>query len=85
MFRDYNAQWLNAMSMFLIYYLLLFIICSHFKGTFVRRLTLETIQKKYFYHQGGPIIMAQIENEYGNVEKCIFHHLNHQFPFFFLL
>jgi hypothetical protein len=28
----------------------------------------EALSRSYYYHQGGPIILSQIENEYGNVE-----------------
>ncbi|OHT10887.1 Beta-galactosidase [Tritrichomonas foetus] len=31
---------------------------------------------KYSYHRGGPIIMVQIENEYGSFHACDKHYLN---------
>lgn len=35
------------------------------------RLVQEALAKSLYYHQGGPIILSQIENEYGNVESGI--------------
>jgi len=37
-------------------------------GTFVTKFVNEALKRNAFAHQGGPIILAQIENEYGNVE-----------------
>jgi len=37
-------------------------------GTFVTRFVQEGLKRNIFAHQGGPVILAQIENEYGNVE-----------------
>eukprot|EP01124_Arcella_intermedia_P029327 TRINITY_DN6168_c0_g1_i6.p1 TRINITY_DN6168_c0_g1~~TRINITY_DN6168_c0_g1_i6.p1 ORF type:complete len:716 (-),score=82.12 TRINITY_DN6168_c0_g1_i6:60-2207(-) len=39
-------------------------------GDFVTRFTKEALQRNIFAHQGGPVILSQIENEYGNVESA---------------
>lgn len=37
-------------------------------GTFVTKIVKEAYARKMYAFQGGPIILSQIENEYGSVE-----------------
>lgn len=39
-------------------------------SNFVHKITKEALARKMYAFQGGPIILSQIENEYGNVEKA---------------